>query len=326
MSEKPLTYLSLFSGAGIGCFGFKQENFECVATVEIFEKRLKFQYYNQKCRFETAYISADIRQESTKQNVRNELERWKKEFGVDLDVLIATPPCQGMSVANHKKKDEKGRNSLVVESIQMVADAMPRFFVFENVRSFLSTICTDIDGNDRKIKNVIETTLAGDYNIHYSVINFKDYGCPSSRTRTLVLGVRKDLWEITPLDIFPDRTKERTLEQTIGHLPSLEWGEILSTDIFHAFREYPAEMRKWIAGLKEGESAFDNTEADKLPHRTENGEMIVNVNKNGDKYKRQYWKKAPPCVNTRNDILASQNTIHPKDDRVSCIGELALKI
>ncbi len=46
MSEKPLTYISLFSGAGIGCYGFKEENFECVATVEILEKRIKFQYYN----------------------------------------------------------------------------------------------------------------------------------------------------------------------------------------------------------------------------------------------------------------------------------------
>ncbi len=90
-----------------------------------------------------------------------------------------------MSVANHKKKDEKVRNSLVVESIKMVADLLTKFFVFENVRSFLTTTCTDTDGQDHKIKQVIETKLAGDYNIHYSVINFKDYGSPSSRTRTL---------------------------------------------------------------------------------------------------------------------------------------------
>ena len=31
---------------------------------------------------------------------------WERGFNLtDLDVLIATPPCQGMSVANHKKKD-----------------------------------------------------------------------------------------------------------------------------------------------------------------------------------------------------------------------------
>lgn len=324
MSKTPLTYISLFSAAGIGCYGFKQENFECIATVEILEKRLKFQYYNQKCRYETGYISDDIRLDETKEDVRRELEKWRKNFNADLDVVIATPPCQGMSLANHKKKDEKGRNSLVVESIKMVAELLPRFFVFENVRSFLTTVCTDVDGQDHKIKQVIESNLAGEYNIHYSVVNFKDYGSPSSRTRALVLGVRKDLWEVTPLDLFPDRKKEKALKEVIGHLPSLKWGEISSTDIFHAFKEYPVEMRSWISDLKEGQSAFENTELLNIPHRKENGLVIFNANKNGDKYKRQYWNRVAPCVHTRNDILASQNTIHPKDDRVFSIRELAL--
>ena len=54
-----------------------------------------------------------------------------KNFNVkDLDVLVATPPCQGMSVANHKKKDELKRNSLVVESIKMTKQIQPKFFYF----------------------------------------------------------------------------------------------------------------------------------------------------------------------------------------------------
>lgn len=45
-----------------------------------------------------------------------------------VDVLIATPPCQGMSVANHKKaKNEIIRNSLVVESVHLVQKINPRF-------------------------------------------------------------------------------------------------------------------------------------------------------------------------------------------------------
>lgn len=127
----------------------------------------------------------------------------EREFNLtDLDVLIATPPCQGMSVANHKKKDELKRNSLVVESIKMTNQIKPKFFVFENVRAFLTSICTDVDGQDKSIKDAIEANLSGIYNILYQVVNFKDYGNPSSRTRTLVIGVRKDLKEVTPYDIF----------------------------------------------------------------------------------------------------------------------------
>ncbi|MFR8182920.1 MAG: DNA cytosine methyltransferase [[Ruminococcus] torques] len=54
-----------------------------------------------------------------------------------IDVVIATPPCQGISVINHKKNDrEINRNSLVVESVEIINRIKPRFFVFENVMAF----------------------------------------------------------------------------------------------------------------------------------------------------------------------------------------------
>ncbi len=52
------------------------------------------------------------------------------------------------------------------------------------------------------------------------------------------------------------------------------------------------------------------------------GKLVINKQKNDDKYKRQSWDKVGPCVHTRNDQLASQNTIHPSDDRVFSIREL----
>lgn len=263
------TYISLFSSAGVGCYGFKQEGYYCIATVELLERRLKIQRYNNKCIYNSGYICGDMTNQETKDKVFAEIDLWKHGFNIkDLDVLIATPPCQGMSVANHKKRNELKRNSLVVESIRMVKDISPKFFIFENVRAFLTSICTDIDGIDKPIKEAIDNNLAGEYNILYRVVNFKDYGCPSSRTRTLVIGVRKDLKEITPYDIFPDRQAECTLRQVIGNLPSLKtMGEISKNDIYHNFRRYSPHMEAWIADIKEGQSAFDNTDICKIPHR-----------------------------------------------------------
>ena len=63
------TYISLFSGAGIGCYGFKLENFNCISTVEILEKRLNIQKYNSKCLFENGYICGDIREENIIQKI-----------------------------------------------------------------------------------------------------------------------------------------------------------------------------------------------------------------------------------------------------------------
>lgn len=321
-----MTYISLFSSSGVGCYGFKQEDFECIATVEIIERRLNVQKYNHKCRYESGYICGDMSKEVTKQSVVSELHKWKRNFNItDLDVLIATPPCQGMSVANHKKKDELNRNSLVVESIKITQQIKPKFFIFENVKTFLNSICTDIDGTNKKIQEAIDNDLSSLYNICYRVLNFKEYGNPSSRTRTLIIGVRKDLVDITPYDFYPQKQKEKTLKETIGHLPPLKtMGEILSTDIYHNFKSYSKNMESWIEDLKEGESAFDNKDPQKRPHSIKNGEIIFNVRKNGDKYTRQYWDKVAPCIHTRNDIMASQNTVHPCDNRVFSIRELML--
>ena len=56
----------------------------------------------------------------------------------------------------------------------------------------------------------------------------------------------------------------------------------------------------------------------------QNGVVVYNAQKNGDKYTRQYWDKVAPCIHTRNDIMASQNTVHPVDNRVFSIREVML--
>lgn len=320
------SYVSLFSSAGIGCYGFKEAGYSCIATVELLERRLKIQKYNNKCMLSSGYICGDMTLLETKDKIFHELNVWKECFGVDdLDVLIATPPCQGMSVANHKKGNELKRNSLVVESIKITQEVKPKFFIFENVRAFLNSICTDIDGNDKTIQEAISMNLGGFYNILYRIVNFKDYGCPSSRTRTLVIGVRKDLQDIAPFDIFPTQTTEKTLRETIGHLPTLtEMGEISPNDIYHNFRKYAPHMESWISEIKEGQSAFDNEDIARIPHTVKNGVVVYNAKKNGDKYTRQYWDKVAPCIHTRNDIMASQNTVHPTDNRVFSIREIML--
>lgn len=320
----PRTYISLFSGAGIGCHGFAQRKFECIASSELDPRRLEIQKHNRKCRYPSGYISGDLAEAATKERLREELLFWKRRHGVNrLDALIATPPCQGMSVANHKKGDELARNSLVVESIQLTREFLPRFFIFENVRSFLNVACTDIDGSNRPIRAAIELNLGGAYNILCQTLNFKDYGGKSSRTRTLVIGVSKDLPEITPLDILPDRRKECTLREVIGGLPPLlAMGAIDPRDIYHNFRPYAPRMTAWIERIKEGESAFDNADPKRRPHRVINGEIVFNANKNGDKYTRCCWDRPGACVHTRNDILSSQATIHPEENRVFSVREL----
>lgn len=326
--KQMMTYISLFSSAGIGCYGFKMEGFDCIATNELIERRLNIQRFNNKCKYESGYICGDITSDEVKEQLFGQIDFWKKKEKLNrVDAVIATPPCQGMSVANHKKSDtEIVRNSLVVESIKIIKEVRPRFFVFENVPAFMKTICTDIDGVDKPISEAIQNNLGNTYSYISQVINFKDYGACSSRQRTVVIGVANDYAdEVSPMELFPDLVVEKTLRNVIGGLPSLkEFGEIDPNDIYHAFRVYPEHMREWISDLKEGQSAFENEDDYKKPHQIKDGKLVINKQKNGDKYRRQIWDKVGPCIHTRNDQLASQNTVHPEDDRVFSIRELML--
>ncbi|MCQ2938272.1 DNA cytosine methyltransferase [Helicobacter pylori] len=261
--NQTLTYISLFSGAGVGCYGLLEEGFECVATNEILEKRLNIQRINRKCKLDESYISGDIKKPETKEKILKQIGFYSKKFGNDrVDLVVATPPCQGMSVANHKKKnDEIKRDSLVVESVDLIKQIKPRFFILENVPSFYKTGCIDKNDNLLEIGSMIEQNLSGDYMLYDEVINFKNFGANSSRTRTLVIGVCKEFKDFTSaLEFFPDFKQEKTLKEVIGSLKPLTWGEYDSTDFYHSFRTYPKHMQEWIKDLKEGQSAFENVQ------------------------------------------------------------------
>ncbi len=322
MENKKLTYISLFSSAGVGCYGFKKEDYECIATCELLEPRLEIQKANKKCKYNSGYIAGDLATTEIKNRLFAEVEMWRQDENLQsVDVIVATPPCQGMSTANYKKGDESKRNSLVVEAISIIKQIRPKIFVFENVKAFMKTACTDLDGSIVPISESIKKNLGDDYHIYARVINFRDYGVPSSRPRTIVIGTGKDYIHFSPLNIFPLQEKTITVRQAIGDLQSLEYGE-MSDDVYHSFREYPKYMEEWISHIAEGESAFNNADEYK-PYKMVDGKKVVLRGAHlGNKFRRLFWDKPGACIATRNDQLASQDTIHPSDNRVLTIREL----
>jgi len=187
----------------------------------------------------------------------------------------------------------------------------------------MNTKCSK-NGKTRKILDAIKDELGNTYHFDFKVINFKDYGANSSRRRCLVIGVRKNI-DLNLMNLWPTKENQKNIDDLIYYLPRLKtMGDIDQNDIYHNFKPYKINMLDWIKDLKCGESAFDNIDPLKRPHQIKNGIVVPNVNKNGDKYCRQYWNKVAPCIHTRNDILASQNTIHPEDNRVFSIRELMI--
>lgn len=318
------TYISLFSCAGVGCYGFKMNNFECIASNELLESRIAVQRANHKCRYESGYICGDATSSETHQRIADEIQMWRDKHNLQqVDVVFATPPCQGMSTANGKKNDhEQIRNSLIVEAIRMIKAIHPKVFVFENVRAFMKSICTDISGQDITIKDCIFNNLSKQYNIYWKVINFKDYGVPSSRPRTIVIGTSRELHYIMPLDLFPTRKNEISLRDSIGGFNRLAFGEKDKHDPFHFARPFPEYMLDWIKDLKEGETAFDNPDNTKPCTFDKDGNRSINKSAYTGKYRRLIWDRPCACIATRSDVLSLQDTIHPCDNRVLSIREL----
>lgn len=316
--------MSLFSSGGVGDFGFKEAGFYCIATAELLSRRLEVQRINEIASPDDL-ICGDIEVPTVFNKVIEKAEEWTRASGQPVTTILATPPCQGMSVANHKKGDELGRNSLVVKSIEAILKLKPLSFVIENVPAFTRTICTGLDGVDRQIGDEISRALGGSYEFYSAVLPLEQFGSPSRRKRSITIGVRNDVTWTSPLDLFPDKREAPTLRNLIGHLPPLnEMGQQDPDDPYHSFRPYQERMRPWIKATPEGLSAFDNPNPSERPHRVIDGEIVPNARKNGDKYRRVPWDYIAPCVHTRNDILASQNTVHPKDDRVFSVRELML--
>lgn len=323
--EKNRTYISLFSCAGVGCYGFKMAGFQCVATNELLAPRIAVQKVNGKCKYDSGYICGDATKTETHKLILDEIAKWRSMEGLQqIDVVFATPPCQGMSTVNYKKNDhEQIRNSLVVEAIKMIKSIRPTVFVFENVRAFMKSVCTDVSGEDMLIGESIAKNLGQDYNIYWKVINFKDYGVPSSRPRTIVIGTSKNLVNVTPLQIFPTRRKEILLRDSIGKFARLGYGEKDKKDPLHFARKFPEYMLPWIKDLKEGETAFDNPEETKPYSLDKNGNRVINKGEYmGNKYRRLFWDRPGACIATRSDVMSSQDTIHPCDNRVLSIREI----
>ncbi len=319
------TYITLFSCAGVGCYGFKMNNFDCIASNELLEPRLAVQKANHKCKYESGYICGDATSQDTHNKIFSQIEMWKEKEGLkQVDVVFATPPCQGMSTANYKKNDhEQVRNSLVVEAIKVIKEIHPQVFVFENVRAFMKSTCTDVSGEDMSIKDSIYKNLSDDYFIYWKVINFKDYGVPSSRPRTIVIGTNRSLKGLTPLHLFPTRQNEILLKDSIGRFRRLGYCEKDPNDPFHFARPFPEYMLPWIKDLKEGETAFDNPDETKPCTFDKDGNRVINKGAYmGNKYRRLIWNRPGACIATRSDVMSSQDTIHPCDNRVLSIREL----
>ena len=115
-----------------------------------------------------------------------------------LDLLVATPPCQGMSSSNPSRgkrqtpqaKALEEKNRLLLEVIPIARLLKPRIIVIENVRQVL-TLDVEYDGTKGTAVDILHERLP-EYKVFPGVVNVADYGLPQVRRRALVVAMHKN--------------------------------------------------------------------------------------------------------------------------------------
>lgn len=306
--------MSLFANIGVAEAYLKDINVDVVLANELLPKRAEL--YRQIYP-ETDMICGDI----LSKKVFSQLEQKGK--AQDIDVIVATPPCQGMSTAGQKIKFDE-RNSLVIPALKLIKSIKPKYAVIENVPDFRITSII-YKGKETLLPDVVKKELGTLYNIDINVIDTSNYSVPQVRERMIALISRKDIhndWHLPPID-----ERKVTMRDVIGNLPVID-PFIKDIDEEH-FRElFPLYEQRRNAALRvsrwnvppvhiyrqvmamrytpTGCTAFDNPDEHK-PVK-DDGTFVKGYH---NTYKRQNWDTPAYTVTMDNRKISSQNNVHP---------------
>ncbi|MGL5982180.1 MAG: DNA cytosine methyltransferase [Cetobacterium sp.] len=294
---------SLFSNIGVAEFLLEEENIYIKVANELEQKRANiFSHFYPN----TNMIVGDILDD----NVFNEI--ISKSIENNCKFLIATPPCQGMSVAGKRDYENDPRNSLVKRVFDYIKIIKPDFIILENVEKQLNT---KIIYNDKllTILDHLEDLFSSEYNFNKEkIVNCKDYGVPQNRKRAIILMSKTHQWEFPKKDLI-----EVSLRDTIGHLPSLSpfvkedfKGDNKEFWEFHPYHYPPIHAKRHIEAMQHtptGKSAFENEFY--YPKKVD-GTKVKGFETT---YKRMEWDKIAPTITTANGVLSSQCNVHPGD-------------
>lgn len=310
MENKLMNGLSLFANVGIAETYLKKEGVDIAVANELLPERARFyRDLYPTCNM----ICGDI----TDSSVYNKVIAAAKEANVEF--IIATPPCQGMSIAG-KSDPEDSRNFLVTYAADAIRDLQPQYVFMENV--FMQFQTYIVYNNERLlIPDFIDKLFGNEYFIEKQVIDTKYFGVPQQRKRAIMLLSRKSTnnhW------FFPNKDSHIiTLEEAIGDLPSLD-PLVKEKDHRYVFPHYGEKLKRGLAVSKwhfPKDHVWRNVEV--MMHtptgcsarqnpvyypKKKDGTMVGGAPRT---YMRMDWDKPAPTITSYNHTISSFQNVHP---------------
>lgn len=311
-TKNKIKAISLFSNIGVAEAYLEDIGVKVCVANELVEKRAVLY---SKIYPSTKMICGDIR----KTEIKNKLIQLANDYKVD--VLFATPPCQGMSTVGKQDENDE-RNLLICEVVDIVKKIRPKYIFIENVPLFYKTKI-GLHANKKLIPDYLEDELGNAYCIKKYIIDTKDYGVPQSRERAIILMSLKgcSIWTL------PNKSSSVvTLKDAIGDLPMLdpyvkdinEFERNLMFPHYYERKEQALKISPWhkppehiyrqvevMQHTPSGCTAFDNVIY--FP-RKEDGTPVKGYH---NTYKRQRWDIPAYTVTMDNRKISSQNNVHP---------------
>lgn len=303
--------ISLFSNVGVAETYLEEIGIDVVVANEIDEKRAEFYQHLYK---NTKMICGDVTKEQTQKEILNEASKYK------IDMVIATPPCQGMSIAG-KRDPLDVRNQLIYFAVEIIKKIKPKYVFLENVPQTLTT-SIKVDGELMLIPDYLKKELSNYIFADQSLVSAQDYGVPQMRRRNIFLLTRKDCEHVWQM---PKPQKHITLKEAIGDLPEVD--PILKEGMEETLKLFPDFEKKKKAALAvskfhypprhakkhviammhtpSGHTAFDNPV---YYPKKDNGER---VNGHYNTYRRLAWDKPSRTMTQNCGVISSLACVHP---------------
>lgn len=201
--------VSYFSGAGGLDLGFSLAGHDIIWANDFDDKAVETYNFN---------IGKYLSHEAKCCDIVSLLDTTKEsidEILPDCDVIIGGFPCQGFTIANLDRSMEDGRNFLYLQLLKGISVKKPPYFLLENVKGLesmeggkvLPMIMDDLENASSKDSKFFPGNGPG-YKVFYNVINALFFGVPENRERVIILGIRNDIYESSPLKKFINTTKK----------------------------------------------------------------------------------------------------------------------
>ena len=132
----------------------------------------------------------------------------------------------------HSENIEKTRSSLLVEYLRVIRANKPNFGMYENVKNIVGKQFKDT------FKMFTDELDEYGYNVHWKVLNAKDYGIPQNRERVYLIFIKKEL--DNGKFVFPE-----------GFDNGIRLRDVLEDDVDEKYYISEDKVRKFVANLQD---------------------------------------------------------------------------